>query len=350
MRSESTFKKRRRLVAVIAVLAVTFGVIAVANRSAIRDSIEQLIGNDFSGSGHGSVQIVIAPGDTGEIVALKLEEAGVVKNFRATYKLILELDPTFHPGTYKLALEQSSRNAIDALSSGSATVVEKIVVKEGMRLNAIIKLISDKTGLDKSELTRLADDESLWHLPSGAPSLEGYLFPATYSFSPDITAKQALMSMRVRMDEEIAKFQIPEKDIHRVLTIAGLVQKEARIEADFYKVSRVFQNRLAKGMKLQSDATVSYGVNGTTVSTSAADRANDNPYNTYLHVGLPAGPISSPGSVAIDAALNPAKGDWIYFCAVNLATGETVFSSTYAQHEVAVAQWRQWMKENPGYE
>lgn len=350
MTSSSKFRRRRIIALLVVITLAIAGTLAIANRGAFRDSIEQILGNDFSGTGHGSTQIVIAPGDTGEIVALKLEEARVVKSFRTTYKLILSLNPTFHPGTYKLALEQSSRSAIEALTGVNSSVVDKIVVKEGMRLNAIVKLIADSTGLSKSELTELASDKTLWHLPAEAPSLEGYLFPATYTFSPDVTAKQALMAMRVRMDDEIAKFQIPANKVHRVLTIAGLVQKEARIEADFFKVSRVFQNRLAKGMKLQSDATVSYGVDGNTVNTSAADRANDNPYNTYLHEGLPVGPISSPGSVAIDAALNPAKGDWIYFCTINLKTGETVFSSTYAEHEIAVAQWRQWMKENPSYE
>lgn len=350
MNSKAKFRRRRFFASIAIALVAIVGVTGYVNRAAIRDSFEQMLGNDYSGSGHGSVQVVIAPGDTGEIVALKLEEAHVVKSFRTTYKLIISLNPTFHPGTYKLALEQSSRSAINALTNGSASVVDKIVVKEGMRLNAIIKLIAEKTGLDKAELTSLAGNLSLWHLPKEAPSLEGYLFPATYTFSPDVTAKQALMAMRDRMDEEIAKFQIPAAKVHKTLTLAGLIQKEARLESDFYKVSRVFHNRIAQGMKLQSDATVSYGVNGTTVSTSAADRANDNPYNTYLHAGLPAGPISSPGSIAIDAALNPTPGTWIYFCAVNLKTGETVFSSTYAEHEKAVAQWRQWMKENPGYE
>jgi UPF0755 protein len=103
-------------------------------------------------------------------------------------------------------------------------------------------------------------------------------------------------------------------------------------------------------MHLQSDATVSYGVGGNTVSTSKADRSNPNGYNTYLYPGLPIGPISAPGSVAIDAALNPADGKWFYFCTINLETGETVFSETYAQHQVAVEQWLAWMRENPGYE
>ncbi|CAB4612735.1 unannotated protein [freshwater metagenome] len=153
-----------------------------------------------------------------------------------------------------------------------------------------------------------------------------------------------------RMQEEINSFGIPANKVHDVLTLASVIQKEARIKEDFYKVSRTFLNRIADGMHLQSDATVSYGVGGNTVSTSRADRANNNGYNTYLHAGLPVGPISAPGSVAIDAALHPAAGKWLYFCTINLETGETVFSDTYAQHEKAVALWQAWMKDHPGYE
>jgi UPF0755 protein len=131
--------------------------------------------------------------------------------------------------------------------------------------------------------------------------------------------------------------------------MASIIEKEARLKDDFYRVSRVFSNRIKVGMHLQSDATVSYGSGGTTVTTTDAERADPNGYNTYVHAGLPVGPISAPGATAIDAALNPTKGDWLFFCTVNLKTGETVFSETMAQHEVAVAQWQRWMRENPGW-
>ena len=128
------------------------------------------------------------------------------------------------------------------------------------------------------------------------------------------------------------------------------MEKEVRFADDFYKAARVFQNRLDINMALQSDATVSYGVGGNTFTTSKADRSDKNLYNTYLYPGLPIGPISSPGSRAIDAVMNPAPGKWLYFVSVNLETGETVFTETYEQHLKAVAQWLKWMKENPGYE
>ncbi len=140
-----------------------------------------------------------------------------------------------------------------------------------------------------------------------------------------------------------------------LMTHYGMTPDEYRqkwgLAADYPKVARVFLNRLAIGMDLQSDATVAYGTGNThTVTTTDAER-NDasDPYNTYQHAGLPVGPISNPGDLAINAAVHPADGTWLYFVTVNLKTGDTVFSTTYADHEAAVAQWQQWMKENPSY-
>jgi UPF0755 protein len=101
-------------------------------------------------------------------------------------------------------------------------------------------------------------------------------------------------------------------------------------------------------MRLQSDATVAYGTGHTDrVTTTGAERADaDNPYNTYAHDGLPVGPIGLPGDDAIDSALHPADGPWLYFVAVNLKTGETVFSTTEAEHEAAVKQWQSWCHES----
>ncbi|MEO7123486.1 MAG: endolytic transglycosylase MltG, partial [Lacisediminihabitans sp.] len=140
-------------------------------------------------------------------------------------------------------------------------------------------------------------------------------------------------------------------DRHRVLTLAALTQKEGGSDADFYKVARVWDNRIAQGMNLQSDATVSYGIGGTTISTTNAERADkSNPYNTYANPGLPIGPISNPGQVAIDATLHPAQGPWLFFVLVNGETGETAFSTTLAEHNVAVKQWQTWLRAHPGFD
>jgi len=341
---------RRRLIAILAIGAIILGAVAFANRSAIRSGFDQLIGNDYQGEGYSSVLVDIQPGDTGETIANSLVEMGVVKNFRTIYKLILEANPKFYPGTYKLRLHMSAQAALEALLDPNGSVTNRILIKEGLRANVILDKLAAETGISRSEFSAAAKQRAAIGLPADAVSIEGYLFPATYTFSPNATAVDILKSMIGRMQQELDKFGVSAKDRHRVLTLASIVQKEARQEPDFYKVSRVFLNRIKIGMHLQSDATVSYGVDGNTVSTSAADRANDNGFNTYLHAGLPVGPISSPGAVAIDAALHPAAGSWLFFCAVNLETGETVFSTTLAEHEKAVAQWRAWMKEHPGYE
>jgi UPF0755 protein len=341
---------RRRLIVIIAFAVVALGVFGYLNRSAIRSGFDQFIGNDYTGTGYSSVLVEINPGDNGETIATSLVEMGVVKNFRTIYKLILDANPKFYPGTYKLHLHMSAQSALDALLDPNGSVTNRILIKEGLRANVILDKLAASTGIARSDFSAAAKQRAAIGLPADAVSIEGYLFPATYTFSPKATAVSILKTMISRMQDELDKFGVKDADRHRVLTLASVIQKEARQEPDFYRVSRVFLNRIRQGMHLQSDATVSYGVDGNTVNTSAADRANNNGFNTYLNAGLPIGPISSPGAVAIDAALHPASGSWLFFCAINLETGETVFSRTLAEHEKAVALWRAWMKEHPEYE
>ena len=149
---------------------------------------------------------------------------------------------------------------------------------------------------------------------------------------------------------------VAEADRWRVITFASLVQKESGSVKDMYKVSRVFTNRLDKNIwssqLLESDATVAYGTGHTNMmNTTDAERADTgNPYNTYAHPGMLFAPISNPGADAIDAALHPVAGKWLYFVAVNFDTGETVFSETLAQHEKAVAQSQAWWQAHPEYQ
>lgn len=344
------FVRRRILALVLVGLFVVGGVSVYANRGVIRAAFEQLQGNDYPGPGHGEVTITVNAGDNGDVIAQQLVDAGVVKSFRTTYKLIVDTNPTFFPGVFTLKLEMRSIDAITALADQDSASLKRTTIKEGLRASVLFKVLSESTGVPLSDFEALFTMPVEFGLSAKLQNIEGYLFPATYTFAPGSSAKEILQVMVDRMQQEISKFGISENKVHEVLTLASIVQKEARLTEDFYKAARTFQNRLDDGMALQSDATVSYGVGGNTVSTSAADRASKNGYNTYLYPGLPVGPISAPGSVAIDAALNPAPGKWIYFCTINLETGETVFSETYAQHEVAVAQWQAWMREHPEYE
>lgn len=341
---------RRRLLAVGLVVALLLGVVAFANRSTIRSFVDSISGADYSGSGHGSVVLQISPGEDGATVSEELVDLGVVKTYRTIYKLVIARDFVFYPGSYQLRLQMSSSSALDALANPANRISNKVTIKEGLRIGQVFDALSKATNIARNDFEAASENFTSIGIEASEVSAEGWLFPATYDFDPGLTAKQVLSQMVERTKSELREFGVAAKDWHRVLTLAALIQKEARQEADFYKVSRVFLNRLDQGMHLQSDATVSYGVNGSTVSTSAADRAAANGYNTYRYPGLPIGPISAPGSVAIDAALHPATGDWLYFCAINLETGETAFSNTYAEHQSAVRLWQAWMRENPGYE
>ncbi len=167
-----------------------------------------------------------------------------------------------------------------------------------------------------------------------ADSLEGWLFPATYTFDPGVTAPQVIQTLVDRTVHRSTTANVPVEDRQRILTVASIIQREARFEDDFYKVSRVIENRLDPSNK------ETYGCcrwtrppSTATARTTTAPSArrpprshDDNPWNTYVHTGLPIGPIANPGDVAIDAAMHPADGDWLYFVTVNLDTGETVFT------------------------
>jgi len=339
----------RRLVILISALAL-ISVVLLANRSQVRDIFDQIAGSDFSGGGTGAVVLQIEPGDDGSVIAQELVDLGVVKTYRTTYRLILERDLVFYPGSYNLKLQMSSSAALDAIANPDNRAANRVLVREGLRIEDVIAVLSSSTGIAKSEFEVASQDLAALGIPSTEVSAEGWLFPATYEFDLQLSANQILSKMVNRMIAELDKYGVKPAERHDVLTLASIVQKEVRNTADFFKASRVFTNRLDVGMPLQSDATVSYGVRGSTFTTSKADRADPNRYNTYKYPGLPIGPIGAPGSLAIDAAVNPADGDWFYFVTVNLATGETVFTNTYAEHQKAVRQWLAWMRENPGYD
>lgn len=343
--------KRSWLVGIAAAI-VLLGIaaaIAFANRAAIRSFYDTISGQDYTGDGVCCVTVVIDKGDAGDAIANKLQVAGAIKSASVFYRLVLAENPVFYPGTYSVNKSASSGFVLEQLLSEENLIVTRVTIKEGLRLGQTLKVLSASTGLPISEFEAAASDLDALGIPSVAVNADGYLFPATYEFDPNESASQILQTMVRRTFQELDNFDVPIADRHRVLTFASIVQKEARLTEDFFKVARVFQNRLDIGMMLQSDATVSYGSGGTTVTTTDEERAAKNGYNTYVRSGLPIGPIAGAGALAIDAVLHPADGDWLFFCAVNLKTGETVFSVTGAEHARAVEQWQAWMRANPGW-
>ncbi|WP_346231358.1 endolytic transglycosylase MltG [Parafrigoribacterium mesophilum] len=311
---------------------------------------------DYVGAGSGDVVVTITNGQIGSDVATLLQKAGVTKTYTAFYKLLLVQDPPvqFHPGSYKLKKKMSASSALKALTDPANKVQTRLVVPEGTTVAGVVKrlaALSESTGITADQAQAAADDYTSYGLPAEAPRLEGYLFPATYNLEPGMSAHDVFQTMVSKMFQVLDAAGVAPADRHRVLTLASITQKEGGPEADFPKVARVWENRIAQGMNLQSDATVSYGAGGTTISTSDSERADKtNRYNTYANPGLPVGPISNPGDAAINATLHPADGPWLYFVLVNGETGETVFSSTFEEHNVAVKRWQQWLRDHPGFD
>jgi UPF0755 protein len=316
------------------------------------EQVKSLFGwsNDYTGGGTGSVSVEIKPGDTGSAIADTLVAKDVTKTRSAFYDLLLDTkpEPSLEPGTYRLKSHMSAKAALRALQDPANRVQATVQIPEGSTMRQILAITAESTGAPLAELKAVAGDRKALGVPASAPNLEGWLFPATYTFEPDTAPKAMLQTMVDRMKKALDDAGVPEAKRQRVLTLAGLVQKEGNGKDD-PKVARVFLNRIAKGMRLQSDATVSYGAGGTTVVPTPKQYKDDNRYNTYLHDGLPVGPISSPGDAAIAAALHPAKGSWLFFVTVNLQTGETVFSDTLAEHDRAAAEFSRWLKAHPDY-
>lgn len=359
--------KRRRggsvvawIISVLVVLGLlTAGGVFVWNNYG--DRIQDILGIappiDYSGEGNGEeIIVVIEPGDIGSDVARKLEVAGVTMTFDAMYELLLaDSSITFEPGNYRLQGEMSAAAALAALQDPANRIINQVTIPEGVTAATALELVAAATGLPLEELQTQAAEVTQFGIPSGVPNIEGWLFPATYQFDPGVTAHDAIKLLVDHMIQTLDAAGVAPEDRFRVLNMAALVQRESGPKIDdMAKIARVFENRLDRGMLLQSDATVHYGVGDTSsVWTTPEQRADaSNPYNTYANPGLPIGPIGLPGADAINAAVNPAEGTWLYFVTVNLKTGETVFSNTLREHERAAQQLYDWCKisdENAAY-
>jgi UPF0755 protein len=225
----------------------------------------------------------------------------------------------------------------------------RVTLKEGLRAAQVPALVASKTKIPLADLQASLKSPTVLGLPPEAKGdPEGWLFPATYDVEPDTTAAGLLQQMVQRTVSELNTLGVPAAQRRQVLIKASLVQAEAKLPVDLPKVARVFDNRLAKGMRLQLDTTVHYALNRFAVATKIKDTQYKSPYNTYLVPGLPVGPIDNPGTAAIQAVLNPTPGTWLYFVATDPSTGFTEYATTPAEFAVIKGKYDQWAKAHPG--
>jgi UPF0755 protein len=335
--------------AIILSLGLIGATVVALNYDTLRAQYLKLTTLDFEGPGEGEVVVRIVPGDDGLLVTQKLLDAGVIRDFDSFYRHLIDNNAVFYPGSFMMKLQMSNKAAFDVLSSASNAMTYKVTIPEGYRAIQIFDELSRITGIAAEEFRSVAEDLAGFGIPAQAQTIEGYLFPATYSFDTQATAKDILAAMVSRMKQELERLGVAEENWHSTLTLASIVQREAKLEADFYKVSRVFANRIAIDMKLETDPTISYSYSGKDMSEVSRAEQIKHGYNTYLLQGLPPGPIASPGALSLEATLNPVEGDWLFFVTINLESGETKFSRTLAEHESYVVFLRQWERENPNW-
>ncbi|KNX39343.1 hypothetical protein VV01_09455 [Luteipulveratus halotolerans] len=307
---------------------------------------------DYTGEGTGSVTVTVDRGDTGSDIGATLQQAGVVKSgARFAQSFAAEQSAAgIQPGSYTLRKQMSSASAL-ALMLDPSSRTGGVTVPEGLWASEIYQRLSKATGTPLAEYAKV--DTSQLGLPAAAKgNVEGYLFPSRYDFPKNATATEQLRSMVTEFKRRTAALQIPPDRLERVLTIASIVQAESRGQ-DGPKVARVIENRLKPNTetagRLQMDSTVHYLLKKRgTITTTDKQRQDTSPYNTYLHKGLPPGPVGNPGIEAIKAAEAPTPGGWLYFVTVNPATGETRFATTGAEHQKNVVAFQTWCRSNPG--
>ena len=309
--------------------------------------------SDFPGNGTGYVVVQVDSGETPTSLGPKLVKDGVVASSRA---FILAAEHSSNPagllpGFYGMHKQMKASLAYALLLNPKNLVQVKVTIPEGWRLSQIVAYLGAKSGIPLSQYQKVLKKPAQLDLPASAyGNPEGYLFPATYEVLPHETALGVLKQMVTRFDQQATAVNLSASASHlnlsasQAVTVASLVEAEGGKVSDYPKIARVIYNRLADKMPLQLDSTVLYGLDKYGIIASDQQLTSNSPYNTYKHTGLPPGPIDSPGAAAIQAALHPASGSWLYFVTVNPKTRETLFTSSQAQFE----QYRQELEKNLG--
>jgi UPF0755 protein len=299
---------------------------------------------DFTGPGTGEVTVQVLSGDTATSLGPRLVKLGVVASVSSFVSAAKNsTSPSgLEPGFFALHKQMNSALAYKLLLNPSSRIQTVVTIPEGLRKTQILALLEQKSGhaATASQFTAALGNTAQLGLPSYANgNPEGYLFPATYDFNPGTSPLEMLKTMVSRFEQEAASINLPAAakagnlTENQVITVASILEAEAGNPKYYADVAEVIYNRLSNGMFLGLDSTVNYALNRFGVSLTTTQLHVNSPYNTFIHKGLPPGPIDNPGNAAIEAALHPAHGDLLYFVTVNLKTGLTLFTNSPSQFQ-----------------
>ena len=299
-----------------------------------------------------AIVVVIEDGEGADEISDKLEEAGVIASGRLfrTLASLMGVSDDLIAGEYEFEAGETALSAVQRISRGITSALV-VTVPEGWRSEEIGELLERRGVVTAAEFERALDGvysaSFLERLPPG-PGLEGVLFPATYGFSREATAHDAVQQMLDAFDQRYRESVLPEiaggRSLFEVVIIASIVEREAQVAEERPVIAGIFYNRLELGIPLQADPTVQYALTSARPNVddywpplSAADLAIDSPYNTYQNVGLPPGPIANPGLDSLLAAANPADTSFLFLVACEDGSGRHVFAETLDEHNLNVS-------------
>jgi UPF0755 protein len=299
-----------------------------------------------SGQPHGAATRVIIPrGASFAQAADSLARTGLIgspKMFRL-YGRVTGGDRNIKPGTYLLKHGTPWKDIVSALNGGHG-LVNTITIPEGYTLSQITPLLARTLRVPMDSVQAAVRDTALLaRLDIPSPTLEGYVFPDTYAFPVGTTARQAVREMvysferrwKPEWDSSLVDLKINRNDL---VTMASIVEREARLPEERPVIAAVYYNRLRKGMLLQADPTIQYALGHHVGRVLYKDLEIESPYNTYIHKGLPPGPVASPGVASLAAAANPANVPYLYFVASK--DGHHEFRMTLEEHTSAIREVR----------
>jgi UPF0755 protein len=337
-------RRRRRPVAVVLSLVVLAGLVAgiVFGGKALIDLVNPP-SQDFAGQGSGSVEVRIAVGDTLSDIARSLVEAGVIASV-GPFVEAAEAEPAstgIQPGVYAMRSEMSGQAALDLLLDPATRLFSRVTIPEGFTLQQVLERLAEGTQRPIEEIQAAAADPAALGLPAYANGqLEGFIFPATYDFTPDHAPVDMLREMVAKFTETATALQLEQRaaasgrSVYDVVTVASMIQSETRLDEERADVAQVVYNRLDQGMALGIDATLAYGLGKNGNDLTVTDLQTDGPYNSRTRPGLPPTPISSPGEASLEAALAPTSGDLLYYV-LESEDGRHFFTADYSEFMAA---------------
>jgi uncharacterized YceG family protein len=347
-------RKRRRSKAPYIILPILLIILGAAGYGGyyVYHRYEAKFANYPAGTAYGSVKVTVPQGGSAASIAQSLLADGVIAGTRqfVTVATASGKASSLQPGVYKLQKHMSDAAAWALLLSPKARVNADVTIPDGLRATKIIALLAQKTGKPLSQFQAALKDTAALGLPSYAHgNPEGYLWPDTYDFGPGSSALSMLQTMVKQFNTEAGKLhlvagaKIAQLTPAQVITEASLLEAEVNQSTYYPKVARVIDNRLNDLMPLQLDSTIAYITNDYNYNFTYAQLHTPSPYNTFLHQGLPPGPIDSPGAATIEAVLHPSPrtDTWTFFVTINKA-GLTKFTSSQTQFDI----WSHEAKQN----